>query len=206
MAAATYRRRFSDAMETTAPDARRPGSVQIYLPRAMDAAAPASTAVARTETVGGAYILVVDDDPDIGNRCAQAAATYGATVVTPGEIYAQHVEVFAPAALGSVLNDATIPCLRCRIVCGGANNQLAEAQHDAALAARGIVFVPDYLANAGGVIDFHQETIDDQPDAVLAAVACIGTITGDVLHHAISSSATPLSVADRIVKARIRRR
>ena len=151
----------------------------------------------------GAALVVSDLD---ANRCAQAAATYGATVVTPEEIYAQHVEVFAPAALGSVLNDATIPCLRCRIVCGGANNQLAEAQHDAALAARGIVFVPDYLANAGGVIDFHQETIDDQPDAVLAAVACIGTITGDVLHHAISSSATPLSVADRIVQAPIRRR
>jgi leucine dehydrogenase len=70
-----------------------------------------------------------------------------------------------------VLNDATIPCLRCRIVCGGANNQLAEVRHDAALAVRGIVFVPDYLANAGGVIDFHQETIDDRPDAVLASVA-----------------------------------
>jgi len=65
--------------------------------------------------------------------------------------------VFAPAALGAVLNDATIPCLRCRVVCGGANNQLAELRHDAALAVRGIVFVPDYLANAGGVIDFHRK-------------------------------------------------
>jgi hypothetical protein len=53
--------------------------------------------------------------------------------------------VFAPAALGAVLNDATISSLRCRVVCGGANNQLAEARHDAALAVRGIVFVPDYL-------------------------------------------------------------
>jgi hypothetical protein len=68
--------------------------------------------------------------------------------------------------------------LGCRVVCGGANNQLAEARHDTALAARGIVFVPDYLANAGrGVIDFHQETIDDQPDAVLASVSRIGAIT-----------------------------
>ena len=50
--------------------------------------------------------------------------------------------MFAPAALGAVLNDATIPCLRCRVVCGGANNQLAEVRHDAALAVRGIVFVP----------------------------------------------------------------
>src|SRR5258707_1362229 len=131
--------------------------------------------------------------------------TYGATVAAPEEIHAQHVDVFAPAALGAVLNDATIPCLRCRVVCGGANNQLAEARHDAALAVRGIVFVPDYLANAGGVIDFHQETIDDEPDAVLASVARIGAITRDVLGCAAATGATPLSVADGIVRARIRR-
>jgi len=139
-------------------------------------------------------------------RCAQAAATYGATLAAPEEIHAQHVDVFVPAALGAVLNDATIPGLRCRVVCGGANNQLAEARHDAALAVRGIVFVPDYLANAGGVIDFHQETIDDQPDAVLASVARIGDITRGVLRCAAATGATPLSVADGIVRARIIRR
>jgi glutamate dehydrogenase/leucine dehydrogenase len=74
------------------------------------------------------------------------------------------------------------------------------------LAVRGIVFVPDYLANAGGVIDFHQETIDDQPDAVLASVARIGAITRDVLRCAAASGATPLRVADGIVRARIIRR
>src|SRR6202163_2393784 len=77
---------------------------------------------------------------------------------------------------------------------------------DAALAVRGIVFVPDYLANAGGVIDFHQETIDDQPNAVLASVARIGPITRDVLRCAAATGATPLSVADGIVRARIIRR
>ena len=152
---------------------------------------------------GAGAVLVVSDLE--ANRCAQAAATYGAMLVAPEEIHAQHVDVFAPTALGSVLNDATIPRLCCRVVCGGANNQLAEARHDAALAARGIVFVPDYLANAGGVIDFHQETIDDQPDAVLASVSRIGAITPDVLRCAAATGATPLSVADGIVRARIRR-
>ena len=107
--------------------------------------------------------------------------------------------------LGAVLNDATIPRLRCRIVCGGANNQLAEPRHDTALAERDIVFVPDYLANAGGAIDFHQEAIDDRPDAVLAAVARIGVITRDVLRRAATTGATPLSVADAIVRVRLRR-
>jgi leucine dehydrogenase len=148
----------------------------------------------------GAVLVVSDLDKE---RCAQAA-TNGATLAAPEEIHAQHVDVFAPTALGSVLNDATIPRLRCRVVCGGANNQLAEARHDAALAARDIVFVPDYLANAGGVIDFHQETIDDQPDAVLASVSRIGAITRDVLRCAAATGATPLSVADGIVRARIR--
>ena len=153
-------------------------------------------------SVAGAALVVSDLDV---NRCAQAAATYSATVAAPEEIHTQHVDVFAPAALGAVLNDATIPCLRCRVVCGGANNQLAEVRHDAALAVRGIVFVPDYLANAGGVIDFHQETIDDRPDAVLASVARIGAITRDVLRCAATTGTTPLSIADGIVRARIRR-
>ena len=67
------------------------------------------------------------------------------------------------------------------------------------------MFVPDYLANAGGVIDFHQEKIDDRPDAVLDEVARIGAITSDVLRYAADTGATPLSGADAIVLARIRR-
>jgi leucine dehydrogenase len=149
----------------------------------------------------GAVLLVSDLD---AQRCARASATYGAIAVAPDEIYAQHVDMFAPAALGGVLNDATIPRLRCRVICGGANNQLAELRHDAALAERGVVFVPDYLANAGGVIDFHQETIDDRPEAVLASVARIGAITRDVLRRAAATGATPMSVADGIVRARLR--
>src|SRR5262249_11910205 len=147
--------------------------------------------------------LVVSDLD--GNRCAQAATTYGATLAAPEEIHTQHVDVFAPAALGAVLNDATIPCLRCRIVCGAANNQLAEVRHDSAWVVHGIVVVPAYPANAGGVIDFHQEPIDDQPAAVLASVARIGAITRDVLRRAAATGATPLSVAGGIVRARIRR-
>jgi len=150
----------------------------------------------------GVTLIVSDLDED---RCMQAAVRCRAKVVTSEEIYAQDVDVFAPAALGAILNDATIPRLRCSMICGGANNQLAEARHDEALAARGIVFVPDYLANAGGVIDFHQETIDDQPDVVLGSVARIGAITRNVLRRAAATGATPLSVADAIVRGRIGR-
>src|SRR5207244_13514813 len=80
-------------------------------------------------SAAGAALVVSDLD---ANRCAQAAATYGATVAAPEEIHTQHVDVFAPSALGAELNDATIPRLTCRIVCGGANNQLAEVPADGA--------------------------------------------------------------------------
>src|SRR5262249_1462254 len=66
-------------------------------------------------SAAGASLVVSDLD---ANRCARAATTYGATVATPEEIHTQHVDVLAPAALGAVLDDATIPCLRRRVVCG----------------------------------------------------------------------------------------
>jgi leucine dehydrogenase len=149
----------------------------------------------------GAALIVTDLDEA---RVAEATRAFGALPVEPDAIYGQPADVFAPCALGAVLNDRTIPLLGARIVCGGANNQLAEARHAAALAARGILFVPDYVANAGGVIDFHQERIgNDAPDVVLGAVARIHDITRDVLDRAARAGETPLQVADRIVLERI---
>ena len=149
----------------------------------------------------GALLTVSDVDP---TRIERARRELQAEVVGPEAIYEQPVDVFAPCALGAVLTDRTIPRLRVRLVCGGANNQLAEGRHDAMLAARGIAYVPDYLANAGGVIDFHQEAIDDRPEAVLRSVERIREITGSVLARAATTGETPLQVADRIVQDRIR--
>src|SRR5258706_3611498 len=95
-------------------------------------------------SVAGAALVVSDLD---ANRCAQAAATYGATVVAPEEIHTQHVDVFAPAALRAVLNDATIPCLRCRVVCGGADHQALHARREPALARAGTACPPDRLGD-----------------------------------------------------------
>ena len=149
----------------------------------------------------GAKLIVADTDPA---RAARAETEYGAEVVESDAIYDQAVDLFSPCALGAVLNDRTIPRLCCQLVCGGANNQLASPADDAALAARGITFVPDYLANAGGVIDFYQESIDDRPEAVLASVERIRDITSDVLERAAARGETPLRFADRIVQERLR--
>jgi leucine dehydrogenase len=148
----------------------------------------------------GAGLVVSDLDPA---RVARATSAFGARAADTGAIYEQQADVLAPCALGAILNARTIPRLRAAIVCGGANNQLAAAEDDACLAARGILYVPDYLANAGGVIDFHQEAIDDRPEAVLRAVGRIREIALRVLSEAEAAGRRPLQVADAIVRQRL---
>ena len=148
----------------------------------------------------GARLTVTDLDQA---RVVEAVESFGAVAAGPDDIYDAEVDRFAPCALGAVIDDATVARLKARVVCGGANNQLAEPRHDRALAERGIAFVPDYLANAGGVIDFHQETVDDSPAAILAAVERIRAIAADVLRRAAAEGATPLEVADAIVRQRL---
>jgi leucine dehydrogenase len=148
----------------------------------------------------GAQLVVTDTD---ANRVRDARGQYAATAVAPDEIFSAQADLFAPCALGAILDDDSIPRLRVKAVCGGANNQLREPRHAAALAARGITFVPDYLVSAGGVIDFHQESIDDSPDAIRAAVERIRDITREVLTRARERAVTPLAAADDMVRARL---
>ncbi len=102
----------------------------------------------------GARLTVADVDKDSAEDCAEHT---NAEVVDPADIHAVDADVFSPNALGAVINDATVPQLRCRIVAGAANNQLAEDRHGAALADAGILYGPDYVLNAGGVIQVAAE-------------------------------------------------
>jgi leucine dehydrogenase len=148
----------------------------------------------------GARLIVSDVDPE---RAAKATRAFNARSIPPEAIYDEAADILAPCALGGIINRQTVPRLKVRIVCGGANNQLAAPGLDILLAERGILYVPDYLANAGGVIDFHQERVDDRPEAVLRAVGRIREIIGDLLARARAERATPLQIADRIVAERI---
>lgn len=85
------------------------------------------------------------------------ATEFGATVVAPQDIYHQEVDVYAPCALGATINDTTIPLLKATIVAGCANNQLAEARHGEKLKELGILYAPDYVINAGGIINVSFE-------------------------------------------------
>ena len=98
----------------------------------------------------GAKLIVTDVDPA---KVKRAVDDHGASTVAPEEIYSAAADIFAPCALGGVLNDQTIPRLKAALVVGGANNQLLEPRHGVLLEQRGIVYAPDYAANAGGVIN-----------------------------------------------------
>ena len=98
----------------------------------------------------GAKLIVADVD---STKVKRVVDEYHATAVAQGEIYSVVADVFAPCALGGVLNDQTIPQLKAELVVGAANNQLLEPRHGDLLEQRGILYAPDYAANAGGVIN-----------------------------------------------------
>lgn len=102
----------------------------------------------------GARLIVSDIDSAKAHRVAQAT---GAEIVEGDAIYAVASDIFSPCALGGIINDETVPLLEVEIVAGGANNQLLEERHGDALEKRGILYAPDYVANAGGVINVYGE-------------------------------------------------
>ncbi len=102
----------------------------------------------------GANLIVTDVHEAALERVVRE---FGAKAVEPDEILTIPCDIFAPCALGAVLDDVTIPTLRCRIVAGSANNVLAESGHGEDLSERGILYAPDYVVNAGGLINVADE-------------------------------------------------
>ena len=102
----------------------------------------------------GARLIVSDIDSD---RVKRVVTEFGARPVSTDEIYGVQADIFAPCALGAIINDKTIPQLKVEIVAGAANNQLHEERHGDILDDKGILYAPDYVANAGGVINVYSE-------------------------------------------------
>ncbi len=102
----------------------------------------------------GAKLIVTDIDAE---RVKQVVSEFGARAVGPDEIYGVQADIFAPCALGGIINDKTIPQLKVEIVSGAANNVLLEERHGEVLDEKGILYAPDYVANAGGVINVYSE-------------------------------------------------
>ena len=148
----------------------------------------------------GAKLLVCDINDMAVERCAQE---FGAQRVTPGDIYGVDCDVFAPCALGAILDDTTIPKLRCSIVGGAANNQLAEDYHGQALRQRGILYGPDYAINAGGLINVAQEYAGYNPAEVRRKVEAIYDTMLQIFERADREERPTNEVADLIVEERL---
>jgi len=97
----------------------------------------------------GAKLVVSDID---SKKADTMVARYGTEMVNPEEIYDVDCDIFCPCALGGILNDDTLNRLKCKVICGSANNQLKEERHGELLEKKGMVYAPDYIANAGGTI------------------------------------------------------
>ena len=149
----------------------------------------------------GARLVVADVH---AARVEQAQARFGATVLPVDRILAAEVDVLAPCALGAVLNAHSIPQLRCRLVAGAANNQLATPADGDALHARGILYLPDYLVNAGGIVSVAREYRGEgEEQAVMAEVTRIGERVEVLLERAAASGRTPARESDAWARAKL---
>ena len=127
------------------------------------------------------------------------------TLAAVDEVLYLPVDIVAPCAMGGILNASTISRMRCRAIAGAANNQLANTQAGAALAARGIVYAPDYAINVGGLIDLvHARRGDYRVAAVLEDCRRIYTTTLDIFERAAASAETTSVIADRLAEERFR--
>ncbi|UJF20525.1 Glu/Leu/Phe/Val dehydrogenase dimerization domain-containing protein [Shewanella sp. OMA3-2] len=145
----------------------------------------------------GAKLIVTDIHQASLDR---VATEFGATVVEPQDIYNQDVDVYAPCALGATLNDITLPLLKATIVAGCANNQLAEVRHGEKLKEMGILYAPDYVINAGGIINVSFENNYDKT-AAIAKVEQIYQTLLTVFTRADAENRTTGSVADEMARA-----
>jgi glutamate dehydrogenase/leucine dehydrogenase len=149
----------------------------------------------------GAAVSVADVD---GARAAVVAAEMGASVVAPGDVIGTECDVFAPCATGKVLTEATIPHLRCRIVAGAANNQLGVVEDGERLREAGILFAPDFVINAGGVIHLAgYETLGWDEATMTKRLEAIGDTLLEVYEAADREGISTAAAADRMARGRV---
>jgi len=150
---------------------------------------------------GGAELVLADID----DRPRELAGRLGARWTDAQSALTASVDVLAPCALGAVLDEDTVPLLRCRAIAGAANNQLADDAVGELLAARDILWIPDFVANAGGVVNIAVE-LEPEGYAVERAetrVRAVADTVRTVLDHADATGATPLAAAMEIARRRV---
>lgn len=158
--------------------------------------------LARHLAAAGAQLWVSDAHAPAAQACA---GQYGAMVVDAAQIIEQPAEVFAPCALGAVLDARSIARLGAGIVAGAANNQLAAADDDLRLRERGVLYAPDYAINAGGIINLYYNGASRRWAVVEAHLQRIGPTLTEIFERAEASGQGTQAVADRLAEARFRK-
>ena len=149
----------------------------------------------------GARLIVADVNEAAVQACVD---NFGAEAVSPDEIILADAEVFAPCAFGAGINDETLPRFNCDIIAGSANNQLLEDRHGAALVERGILYAPDYVINAGGVIwisDAMENGYDE--DRATRRLHGIGDTLTAIFQHADQQGVSTNQIADAMAAQKI---
>jgi leucine dehydrogenase len=150
----------------------------------------------------GASLVVSDVDVD---AVARVVREFGVDTAEPEKIHAEECDVFAPCALGAVIRDDTLPSLRCHVVAGSANNQLERPEHGEALQEIGILYAPDYLINAGGLINVSEELRGYDRERAMARVQDIYRTLRQVFTMAREEGISTAKAADLFADERMRR-
>jgi leucine dehydrogenase len=147
----------------------------------------------------GALVTVTDINP---HNVTRVVEKYQVKAVSPTEILYQECDILSPCALGGIVNDTTIDKLKCKIIAGAANNQLAEARHGDELMKRGILYAPDYLINAGGIINVTFEGPNYDKTKVMKLVEGIYETLMEVLAYAEQNKISSNRASDAIAESR----
>jgi leucine dehydrogenase len=150
----------------------------------------------------GANVFVTDiHEPSL----KEVSAKYGSTIVGLDEIYDLDVDVYAPCALGATVNDATLERLKCSIIAGAANNQLQnEVLHGKAVMDKGIIYAPDYMLNAGGVINCFAEVDGRSSEWAMDKAAQIYDTTTDIINGSKENNTPTYAIANKMAEDRIK--
>lgn len=166
----------------------------------VDGVGHVGTHLARLLAGAGARVGVADVNAD---RVDALSHEIGAEAVPVERALEEECDVLAPCALGGALDEKTIPRLQCRAVCGAANNQLAEPDDDNALAARGILYAPDFVVNAGGIINLAEEFVGYDRENARRRTAGIADTVRRVFEIARDEGVPPGHAAEQLARRRI---
>jgi leucine dehydrogenase len=152
-------------------------------------------------TESGALVTISDINED---RLHQVSSKYGAKILTGEDVYSAEVDIYAPCALGATINDATINKIKAQVIAGAANNQLAnEVIHGAILKEKGILYAPDFLINAGGVINVYSELANLTRAQVMEKTENIYNTSLEIFKFAETNNITTHQAAMSIAQKRI---